>query len=762
MIANLYIITRGTTTYRYTDYDVDLEYDGAEYESIVCAHSTIKQTTSLDESTCEVQVPADGEMAYLLLVDEIDEMVVTILQAEVSDSRDVGLVKQLYVGSAAGVGTSDGLINIALSHRAVGESRSIPTGILSQRCRHAFCDKNCKKDTDGVEHVVEILYTNIATKQITLDYTPERSNYFAGGVVILEGRSISIINSSVDEDGHTILKLARWATLTTGGSALVSGSFIKCRAGCLHTRTACIQHDNYENFGGFPFVPVENPAIDGVGKPDAVNDTTEYPDYPDSTTPGWDGVPGDPYESSSVPSGYGFTPNTSLSYQLGCFLWSDGQGNTHPFMSPYLSDADRSTLVTDQRTRGFNRMHIYSLNDDNYSARRPGPAYWPNVSNRAVFAKFCGLDIPSSIPMPVGWLEKTATEDYTHWIEQLSKIRDAGLKITLWLFPNDAASTFNNASVWTNATVIKYCTEMIKRVANYQYKGGNLADEVVLKLEADDEWSILRCNEIGAAVKPILNGQTFWIHNQDYSPSTLNAFDYTIFDGLRLQFGGFSETSSDIQHVFRQIVNSMTDTPLLYASEYTTSGYEKAFLGDAILQIAGEFGGRLRGVDCGATPSKWTGSASGEYKSDGVYTSVADDTWEPTVVVGPSTQPRAWTKSISLDSVAFNNSTINFQYSKQTPWETVDIDPDEGVNLSTGNLWVIQKIGGVAYACTFDYIRPGQTSKAYPACLTGEGHTTSPITWVKGQTYGIMITTLARQTYRSTDERSNIILVVAQ
>lgn len=135
--------------------------------------------------------------------------------------------------------------------------------------------------------------------------------------------------------------------------------------------------------------------------------------------------------------------------------------------------------------------------------------------------------------------------------------------------------------------------------------------------------------------------------------------------------------------------------------------------------------------------------------------------WEDPIIVGPVAQDAfGWRATISLQAVALNEAGdyLTFPYSKSGGFESANI-ASTGTNMSIGNVWLIQDIGGVYYATVFDYLRPpAQNSKKFPESLVGAGHLVSPMSYRPGQTYGLMVTTLARRNFRTTNERSNIIL----
>ena len=112
-----------------------------------------------------------------------------------------------------------------------------------------------------------------------------------------------------------------------------------------------------------------------------------------------------------------------------------------------------------------------------------------------------------------------------------------------------------------------------------------------------------------------------------------------------------------------------------------------------------------------------------------------------------------WPVTATL-SVNFSGSMINFPYSKSKEWPNVD--------GSVGNPWVIAQIDGQWYAATFEWLRPGQTSK--PKSTVGGGNIkASPMSgdWApqSGQRVGIMVSGLARTKLRNVEERTPVVMV---
>lgn len=164
-------------------------------------------------------------------------------------------------------------------------------------------------------------------------------------------------------------------------------------------------------------------------------------------------------------------------------------------------------------------------------------------------------------------------------------------------------------------------------------------------------------------------------------------------------------------------------------------------------------------------------------KSSGGGAAGAD--WYNPIIVGPVAQDvMSWPQNITLLGVQTNvpspnagYSRVTFQSTKTTPWKTVNLNAGgDRPSYADGNWWVIQKIGDKFYATSMDYFRPGQFYSDWAPAVFWEHMSNglkfgkkqtdevAPMFYQRGETYGLMVTTLARRTWRTTNERSNIVL----
>ena len=301
--------------------------------------------------------------------------------------------------------------------------------------------------------------------------------------------------------------------------------------------------------------------------------------------------PGEPLQSSPK---QGMDNQAKSPYYISNFLNDKGYSTSHVLMSDYLnnkttpdraaSDPYRTQLIERARKQGYNRFHIYGTNDDNYSSRRGGD-FWVGVPDRALFYD---------------------PKDEDHWYHWFVQVREAGMRITLWLWPNDATQSYNNEKMWPDDKVIEQMRKLIDFGCR-NWKGEILVDEFVLKLEAEDEWIVERINRIAPVLKEYIDtkglGQTLWYHNQTTDLRVLSTVDWKSFTGIRYQYGP-KRAREDMQKETLAVLAALPGHVLFYGSEYGISGDDEPEKGDYIMELTSTHK-RIVGVDNGATVKRW-------------------------------------------------------------------------------------------------------------------------------------------------------------
>lgn len=116
-----------------------------------------------------------------------------------------------------------------------------------------------------------------------------------------------------------------------------------------------------------------------------------------------------------------------------------------------------------------------------------------------------------------------------------------------------------------------------------------------------------------------------------------------------------------------------------------------------------------------------------------------------------------WAQTANLASVRINGGDITLNYDKADSWPGVNT---AGATVNA-NPWILVNRGGTWYAATWEWLRVGQTTKS-TASVHGSHIGVAPLNGfspVSGETYGFMVSGLARDSSRNVQERSNIVMV---
>jgi len=171
------------------------------------------------------------------------------------------------------------------------------------------------------------------------------------------------------------------------------------------------------------------------------------------------------------------------------------------------------------------------------------------------------------------------------------------------------------------------------------------------------------------------------------------------------------------------------------------AGPEKwAFLGELMSRL-----GSAQNV--GATNyAEGTGNVTGQDQLD-----LRQVTWLDANLTG-------WPQTSTITNISIGDPPITIEHTKAGQWPHIEV----GGQVLEGNPWVFAQIDGQWYASTYEWLRPGQTSKNISADNIGAHTKRSPLAdWQprSGDTVGFMVSTPARFGEQGPlAERSNVVL----
>lgn len=252
---HLYDFYRGSTHWRYCTADRDITYDGNVYEAIPVRDNGISQDTERSNSTFNVDVPIDNELAQMFRADLPSSRVwLKVFRIHYGDT-DAAAV---WFGAVSQVSVESEAKATIVCQSVLALFQGNGARLTWQRgCPHMLYDGQCK--------VVKASYATAGTAAgvagISLTVSAAdalEDGYFSGGILeftrngFLESRQI---RSHV---GSLLVLLGR-----TDG--LENGMSVTLYPGCPRTAEVCDERfDNIDNFGGVRHLPGKSPFSGNV------------------------------------------------------------------------------------------------------------------------------------------------------------------------------------------------------------------------------------------------------------------------------------------------------------------------------------------------------------------------------------------------------------------------------------------------------------------------------------------------------------------
>jgi len=249
--VELYHIWRdGGEHWRHTSGDVSVTYDGNSYTPATLERSQVKYNSQLDVTTMQVKTSSllDPAIDYIT-INPIEILWISVMKLHREQSpleADVVFVGQIKDVSFKGVQAS---VNcVGFEHFL---KKTIPAWRYQLTCNHQVFDTMCALTKASYKTTETI--TMDATKTILTGtaFGLEDDGYFTGGEVVFGDESRAI----TAHVGTAITIMYKFVELVDTDS-------VDAYPGCDGRAETCRdKYSNILNFLGFPFIPVENPAI---------------------------------------------------------------------------------------------------------------------------------------------------------------------------------------------------------------------------------------------------------------------------------------------------------------------------------------------------------------------------------------------------------------------------------------------------------------------------------------------------------------------
>jgi len=282
--AYVYRFAYGASAFFYTSLDKDLFVGNGPpakmssnqiFTAAPVAHSRIVESVDSDERGATVRLGAIDQQLrkYFLTVSpkEIDVDIWRVASSLLPGPVEYAdALRNVFSGIADSLSFDDVTIAAACVQRILREDRVVPRFNYQPVCNHILYGPHCKANRDLFTVSVSLSAVNypgrfveVPVSSINVD-TPPRAvtvtqETFEGGTVrTAAGEDMGVLACTVITGGVRLYM--EWMA-----RGMQPGQTVNVDCGCLHIKRTCdVLFSNLPNFGGHPYIPVNNPAVDGI------------------------------------------------------------------------------------------------------------------------------------------------------------------------------------------------------------------------------------------------------------------------------------------------------------------------------------------------------------------------------------------------------------------------------------------------------------------------------------------------------------------
>lgn len=294
VVRYLYVIKHPELSVYYTNHEEAITVsnlptawrhnDPNVFQPMQITHGEINKSTDYSGQATAIQISTrDTTLRRYFLEAPATTIEIAIIRISSSalESEAPGTIdytKQCQIAEAGYievVGIGSGTILAQIMPSPLDGSKQIPRHYYTMTCGHNLYDVNtCGVGQRHTNHMTQTTITAIdaTSRTVTLTAITFFDNLFGGGASrggsqfrggylfhIDSGQRFGIRNATFDTGlGESYLVLGHWMEL------LEVGDNIEAFIGCNRTTAHCSLFDNLANFGGFPYVPNSNPALNSV------------------------------------------------------------------------------------------------------------------------------------------------------------------------------------------------------------------------------------------------------------------------------------------------------------------------------------------------------------------------------------------------------------------------------------------------------------------------------------------------------------------
>lgn len=239
----LYRFTQGANVWNMTSSKGTYTHNSETYLPTAIGRGELQSTTEPAKNTLQVMLDANHPLAISLLLNVGTTSTALTLYRTINGTAVVA-----FKGRVAAIQPEKNVLTISVVSLAALMKRQGVRRIASRSCPYALYGERCKANKDTFAVNATITAKNKDTLVLSFQTTYEEG-YFVGGMLYCNTKKKAILNH-----------VSGTLTVAGGTDGLTIGDTVTVYPGCPHAFSICeTRFNNISNFGGLPFLPMDNP-----------------------------------------------------------------------------------------------------------------------------------------------------------------------------------------------------------------------------------------------------------------------------------------------------------------------------------------------------------------------------------------------------------------------------------------------------------------------------------------------------------------------
>jgi uncharacterized phage protein (TIGR02218 family) len=254
----------------------NITYLSETYVPELINSSDIELTDEVEAKTLTVQVPRKNSIPALFLIyAPVDQLWLTVYRKHINDPDSEYVV--YWTGMVAGIEYTEDSANLICKPIDTAFNKTGLWRTYASKCQHMFGDARCKVNIALPQYQQTCVLTSVNGVELQSQQFGQWTNFIDGGtgsdlipngwwttgyIQIPSTNEVRMITYHGDDiQGSFPIGFGyNRITLLTAINGLKAGDTVNIISGCFRDLETCnTKYGNVVNFGGFPFIPLNNP-----------------------------------------------------------------------------------------------------------------------------------------------------------------------------------------------------------------------------------------------------------------------------------------------------------------------------------------------------------------------------------------------------------------------------------------------------------------------------------------------------------------------